>query len=151
VRDAVAGDRAVAAALIDASIGGTAYGSLVRHHFDLAFLGSTEVRALLAEQNDTVVGLILYGFVAGAAGAGRIQFLGVDEEHRRQGIARGLVKEAMRRLARAHARFVLVELPDDPAFATGVEFLRDAGFEDEGRIRDHFRDGVDLVLYVRRL
>jgi hypothetical protein len=45
----------------------------------------------------------------------------------------------------AGARFLLAELPDDPAIGAVVALLRDNGFYEDARVPDFFRDGVALT------
>jgi hypothetical protein len=52
---------------------------------------------------------------------------------------------AVRDIARdAGARYLLAEMPDDPALGTVLALLRDHGFEEEARVPDFFREGVAL-------
>jgi hypothetical protein len=45
----------------------------------------------------------------------------------------------------AGARFLLVEIADDPALGTILTLLREQGFKEEARVPDFYRDGVSLT------
>lgn len=104
-----------------------------------------EHRALAALSGDDVVGLIAFGEISGTLGVGRITAVVVRREHRRQGIGLALVDAATTTLAAGGARLIIIEMPD----AAEVEHVRHflighAGFREESRIRDYYRDGVSL-------
>ena len=43
------------------------------------------------------------------------------------------------------ARYVLAEMPDDPALGTVLALLREHGFREEARVPDFYREGVALT------
>jgi ribosomal protein S18 acetylase RimI-like enzyme len=45
----------------------------------------------------------------------------------------------------AGARYLLAEMPDDPALGTVLALLRDHGFREEARVPDFYREGVALT------
>jgi len=47
--------------------------------------------------------------------------------------------------AKAGARFLLAEMPDDPALGTVFALLREHGFREEARVPDFYREGVALT------
>ena len=58
---------------------------------------------------------------------------------------RGRLVDAVAEAARADgARFVVAELPDDPAIGAVLALLRGHGFREEAHVPDYFRDGVAL-------
>jgi ribosomal protein S18 acetylase RimI-like enzyme len=112
---------------------------------------SDEYRAMVARDGRTLVGVIVFGEIAGAHGAGRIYLVAVDGAARRRGIATALIDAACRQLSARRARFVMVELPGH-ARLTDVRLLMErAGFREEGRMDDYVRDGVPLLFLRREL
>lgn len=145
-----AGDAASARALVEAETGGTAYSEAFREVLDRALAGgSTEARGLVAVRGRTVLGLAVFGDVAGAQGAARLHLVVVEPEARKQGIAQQLVDAAASELTDRRARFVIGEMADDPALAAARTLLMRCGFREEARVPDYFRDGVAL-LFLRR-
>ena len=108
---------------------------------------SAESRALAAERQGEVLGVALYGEVAGAVGAARLYALTVVEGARRQGVGRALLLRTRALLAADHTtRLAVVELAEHPALAPVRRFLEVCGFREEARIADFYSDGVALLL-----
>jgi ribosomal protein S18 acetylase RimI-like enzyme len=105
----------------------------------------------VAESNSRVVGVAVFGLVAGAEGAGKMHGMAVAPEAQRQGVARALIEAFVEQLARRGARFVLVEFPDAAELAGGRTLLQHAKFAEESRVKDYFRDGIALVFLRRNI
>ena len=104
----------------------------------------------MAERDDgRVVGVAVYGVVAGTEGAAKMHGMAVAPEAQRHGIARSLIAAFSDDLQKKGARFVLVEFPDAPELAGGRTLLQQAKFVEESRLKDYFRDGIALV-FLRR-
>ena len=151
VRPLLPDDAAGARALVHAETAGTTFAEPLREALDRALEGtSDEARALCALRDGELVGLCLYGRVAGSRAA-RLHLVAVTASARLGGVARRLCDATAAALADSGAALLVAEYPDAPAFAAGAELLRRAEFVEEGRVRDYFRDGVDLVLFRREL
>ena len=112
---------------------------------------SDEYRAIVAQDGRTVVGIIVFGEVAGSLGAGRIYLVAVDGGVRRRGIASALVDAACQELSERRARFAMIELPAHARLADVRRLVSRAGFREEGRVDDYARDGVPLLFLRREL
>ena len=112
---------------------------------------SDEYRAIVARDGRTVVGIIVFGEVAGALGAGRIYLVAVDGGARRRGIASALVDAACQELSQRQARFAMIELPAHARLTNVRRLIERAGFREEGRMDDYVRDGVPLLFLRREL
>lgn len=111
-----------------------------------------EYGALVATADGSrVVGVVLFGMVAGAVGTGMIHGVGAAEGWRHRGVGRALVEAACDALARAGARVAIAELADDAALADVHRLLERAGFREESRAPDLVRDGVAVVFRRRDL
>lgn len=109
-----------------------------------------EQRALVAEVDGSVAAIAVYGEFAGAAGAGRLHLVAVDQHHRRRGIGTLLVERVLGELGARPTRFILAELPEErPALDGYFAFLRASGFTEESRVPDFYRDGVAMVMMRR--
>ena len=112
---------------------------------------SEEYRALVADEGDRLAGVIVFGEVAGARGAGRIYLLAVDASARGCGLGAALVHAAFTDLGAHGARFVVIELPEEPRLAPAVRLAARTGFFEEARVGDYVREGVGLLVLRRNL
>lgn len=152
VRPLEADDRPTIEHLADAHIAGSPYADIVRPPLATALHGgSREFRGLAAHSANDLLGVAVFGEVAGTKGTARLHLVAVTPRARRSGVARQLVDAAAAHLARAGNRLLMVELPDDAALRPGREFLLRCGFEEESHVPDFYRDGVALLLLRRRL
>ncbi len=135
------------------AFGNTLYAEAPRDALRRALAGENprEHGGLIAQREAQVVGVAVYGFVAGAEGAGRMHAMAVAPDSRRHGIARQLIEAFVDDLARRGARFVIVEMPDAAEMAIGRTLLMNARFAEESRVADYFRDGVALAFLRRDL
>ena len=62
-----------------------------------------------------------------------------------------LVEEVLRAVRAQRATLAIAEVPDDATMSAYVRILRENGFDEEGRVKDYFRDGVDLIIFRRAL
>jgi ribosomal protein S18 acetylase RimI-like enzyme len=151
VRALAAGDERSARALFTHAFGNTLYAAAPRFALARALAADApaESKAIVAEIDGRVVGVAVFGLVAGAEGAGKMHGMAVAPEAQRHGIARMLIEAFTEDLSRRGARFVLVEFPDAPELSGGRTLLQQAKFAEESRVRDYFRDGIALV-FLRR-
>jgi ribosomal protein S18 acetylase RimI-like enzyme len=134
--------------LAEPELGRSAYRSGPAAAIDALVTGSDpDTHGLVAIRGHSIVAFVIHGSIAGAEGAGRLQLVVTDNPFRRMGIARRLVEVAVDRLRGRGARFVIVELPDDPALAPATALLHRCGFLVDARVRDFYRDGVDLAVF----
>ena len=145
-------DRDAVLALFEASVP-AAFRDVAHDALRAALAGSEEERCMVARDRarGAVTGFVLFGFVAGAVGAGRIRAVGVAPLARRRGVGRALVDASVSDLRDEGARFVLVELPDAPEARFASLLLTACGFGEEARAGDLVRDGVDMRYLIRRL
>ncbi len=110
-----------------------------------------EERLLLSRDRlaGAVTGFVLFGVVPGTLGAGRVRAVAIAPLARRRGVGRALLTAAVQALEERGARFVLVELPDEPAMRFLAALLEACGFTEESRAADLVRDGV-AMRYIRR-
>jgi ribosomal protein S18 acetylase RimI-like enzyme len=151
-RPAIDADRSEVRSLIDQHVAGTPYADVVGYFLRLALAGQRdESRAVVATHHGHILGIALFGRVAGAIGTGRMHFVGVTASARLSGIGVGLCDAAIADMAATGARLVTAELPDEPALAAGRALLARVGFHEVARIADYCRDGVDLVIMCRTI
>jgi hypothetical protein len=146
-------DDAVAArALVYAALGVTPYVDRVVELLDQAARGGDlEAHALVIERDGTIAGLVIFGLVAGTSGAARLHTLVLNRGVSADDVGGRLTSAAATAAASAGARFLLAEVPDDPALGPVPVVLLRNRFREEARIPDFFRDGVALSLLRRDL
>jgi ribosomal protein S18 acetylase RimI-like enzyme len=149
IREAVSGDatRVVDLAIASASVTDRAVAQYFVHR---AFAtDGRDARCLVAERDDTVIGCIVYGEVAGTIGTGRLLYVAVDPPARRQGVGRSLCAAALTALESAGMGRVIVELADDGQ-GPACQFFESNGFTPAGRVADYYRDRLDLLILSAR-
>ena len=141
--------------LVLAAFGMSPYAERALELLQLAGRGDdAECRGIVAEAKDGATrlrGLALYGTVAGTQGGAKLHLCEscCAEADRAARIRDSLIAAAVERLERVGARYVVAELPDDPWFSAMRQSLATAGFVEEGRVRDLWREGVDMI-FLRR-
>jgi len=139
-------DAPAARALFAASLAGLPYAEAPLAVLQLAAGGaSDEARGLIAWSDGALIGVALYGEVAGASGAGKLHVVAIATEARRRGVATRLCGAAITELRARGARFVLGEVPDDARIAPARGVLLRCGFTEESRVPDFYEDGVALT------
>ena len=134
--------------LLMGALGVTPYIDRALEVLELAERGNdAEHRALVIARDGTVAGIVLYGTIAGTLGGARVHAAalapGVDSDDVGERLLRAVEADARSE----GARFVLAEMPDDPAIGTILALLRDHGFEEDARVPDFYRDGVALSFF----
>lgn len=140
--------------LARSSLDGTPYAE----HFLVSLHGAAtapgrESRALVAHSRDRedLLGVVVFGEVAGTVGTGKLHFVSVTAGARQQGVASRLIDSAIADLAEEKARFVVAELPDDQRIAAVRELLLSNDFIEDARIPDFYADGVALICFRREI
>lgn len=135
--------------MIENEFGRTPFAEVAYAALDGALGEGEELRGVVAESDGELVGVAIYGLVAGSVGTGKLHLIAVSAAARLRGVARRLCDEAVGELARDGARLVIAELPDTPGLSAGRELLGRCGWRVEGRIDDFFADDVPLLLMRR--
>ena len=106
---------------------------------------------MLIARDGTVAGLVLFGAIAGTSGGIRLYTavlaLGIEA-----GDVGTRLMQAVAGVCRNEgARYIVAEMPDDPALGAVLALLREHGFREEARVPDFFRDGVALTFLRLKL
>jgi hypothetical protein len=132
--------------LLMGALGVTPYIDRALEVLELAERGNDpEHRALVIARDGTVAGLVLFGSIAGTIGGARLHTAvlapGVDADDVGDRLMRAMANTSRD----GGARFLLAEMPDDPALGAVFTLLREYGFHEEARVPDFFREGVALT------
>ena len=127
-------------------------GEAARSAIESALAGpSEEYRAIVFEEQGDVVGIAVYGAVAGTVGTEKLHAILVTASARMRGVAVRLCDHVASELAAEGARLMVAELPDTPALRPGMQLLERCRWREEANVPDFFADGVALRLYRREL
>jgi ribosomal protein S18 acetylase RimI-like enzyme len=146
IRPLAPDDERAVRTLFTYAFGNTLYAGAPRDALARALAGTTptETAGIVAVADAQIVGVAVYGHVAGTTGAAKMHAMAVAPDSRRHGVARELIDTFVADLAARGARFVLVEFPDAEELAVGRTLLEHCDFEEESRVPDYFRDGIAL-------
>lgn len=104
-----------------------------------------------AQQTDEILGFACYGRRPLTDATFDLYWIGVAQQHQGRGIGKALahaVEDAVRAM---HGRLLIAETEGKPSFEPTRRFYLAAGYETEARIRDFYRSGEDLFIFVKRL
>jgi ribosomal protein S18 acetylase RimI-like enzyme len=104
-----------------------------------------ESRALVIARDGTVAGLALFGTVAGTQHAARLYTAVVAPGVSLDDVGGRLMRAVADTMRGTGARFLIAEMPDDPAIGSVLALLREHGFREEARVPDFYREGVALA------
>jgi hypothetical protein len=136
-------------ALVWGALGVTPYVDRVMEQLAAAEQGDPESRALIIERDGTVAALALFGPVAGAQNAWRLNMLLVAPKVALREVGRAIVDAVVESVRQAGARLLVAELPADAVLGRTLSLLRANDFDQEARIPDFYREGVPM-LFLRR-
>jgi len=132
--------------LLLGSLGVTPYIDRALEVLELAERGhDPEHRALVIARDGTVAGLALFGTISGTQHAARLYAAVLAPGVQPSDVGTRLMQSVGNAARSAGAKFILAELPDDPAIGTVLGLLRDEGFREEARVPDFYREGVALT------
>lgn len=137
-------DADAARALVSAQFSGTLYQARLLEQLQIAIGGEDpECRAMVAiAADERVLGVALFGQVAGAQGVVKLHALAGDDRDALGALVVGVHVSG--------ARMVVCEIADDAPFRVTVEVLLELGYEEAGRVADLVRDGVALLILTWR-
>jgi ribosomal protein S18 acetylase RimI-like enzyme len=152
IRPAVAADRSALETLVAETCAATRQAEPATYALRGTFERPTgESQALVAELSGAVVGVALFGDVAGTIGTGRVHFVGTATHAQRRGTGTVLCDRAVQLLTARGARHVVAEIPDDPSMSAARAMLGRCEFTEVARVPDYYSDGVSLVILQRRI
>ena len=128
------------------ALGVTPYIDRALEALELAERGTnSEHRGMVIARDGTIAGLVLFGTIAGTTAGARLHTAVLAPGVQADDVGARLVRAVGETCREGGARFMLAEMPDDPALGTVLTLLRDYGFHEEARVPDFFREGVALM------
>lgn len=95
-------------------------------------------------------GYVCYGPRPLAAAVYDLYWIVVAPERRNAGIGRTLLEKTVEVLSAKGARMLAAETSGLPAYEAARGFYLKSGFAEEARIKEFYKPGDDLVVYIRR-
>lgn len=105
-------------------------------------------------QQDGVEGVVAAAYFVPevmAQGVMNLLFIGVDPVARRLGLGRALLGVFEDSARAAESRLAVIETASDSMFAPAWAMYRGAGYDQEARVRDFYDDGLDKLVFRKRL
>jgi len=131
--------------LLMGALGVTPYIDRALEVLELAERGNdAEHRSLVIARDGTVAALALFGEIAGTQHGAKLYTAVLAPGVASEEIGPRLMNAVIETLRRGGARFLLAEMPDDPAIGNILTLLRHLGFKEDARVPDFYRDGIAL-------
>jgi ribosomal protein S18 acetylase RimI-like enzyme len=104
-----------------------------------------ETRACCVWDDAKIVGIGVYGSIAGTVGTTAIDAILVAQQARGRGLGPAIARFIRDELRASGAQLIVAELPDDRRVSEYRAVLWGIGFKEESRIADYYRDGTSLL------
>jgi len=95
-------------------------------------------------------GYVCYGPRPLAAGVYDLYWVVVAPERRRSGVARAMLENTVEAMKVFGARMLAAETSGTAAYQAARAFYLKSGFTEEARIKEFYKPGDDLVVYIMR-
>lgn len=102
-------------------------------------------------REDVLLGYVCYGPTPATEGTFDLYWIAVSPAAQGRGVGTRLLQEVERRLARQHARLVIIETSGTPPYAPTRAFYQARGYQEVARVPDFYSDGDDRVILARRM
>ena len=104
-----------------------------------------------SDENAPAMGAAYYTPEIMAQGVMNLLFIGVDPSARRQGFGAALLSEFEDAAAASKSRLAIIETASDEMFSPAWALYRSHGYDEEARVRDFFDEGLDKLVFRKRL
>ncbi len=108
-------------------------------------------QALVAEENDGIVGYICFGSTPLTAATWDIYWLVVSRLQRGRGVGGALLAEAEKAIKQAGGYLLLIETSSKPNYLPTRRFYRRNGYHRVSRIEDFYAPGDHRITFAKRL
>jgi len=106
---------------------------------------------IVARQGDDFLGFACYGARPLTEGTFDLYWIGVDRHQQGRGIGKALIGVVETRVRERGGRLLIAETEGKPSFEPTRRFYLSVGYALEARIRDFYRLGEDLTIFIKRL
>jgi len=112
--------------------------------------GQTDYYFAVAEQNGRVIGYACHGLRPLTEGTWDLYWIAVDPRVQRTGAGKALLEWSETDVRRRGARMLVCETSGKPLYDPTRKFYLGRGYTEDARIRDFYKPGDDLVMYIKR-
>lgn len=106
---------------------------------------------IVARDGDRVLGFACYGPRDLTDGVFDLYWIAVDPDARRGGIGRGLLAASEEAVRKVGGRMLIAETSGTPHYESTRKFYLSMEYAVEATIKDFYREGDDLAIFVKRL
>jgi ribosomal protein S18 acetylase RimI-like enzyme len=106
---------------------------------------------IVYREGEQVLGYAIYGFRDLTDGVYDLYWIAVDPNARRKGVGRKLLNACEEAVREAGGRIIIAETSGTAEYESTREFYVRTGFVNEATIRDFYKPGDDLKIFVKRL
>lgn len=104
---------------------------------------------LSARAGDRLVGFVCYGPTPLAQGAYDLYWICADPDWKVQGIGRALFSAMEMEIRRQNGRLLMIWTSGAKEYLPAMKFYERMGCELSARIRDYYRPGEDMVVFIK--
>lgn len=108
-------------------------------------------RFIVFREGEQVLGYAIYGCRDLTDGVYDLYWIAVDPDARRKGVGRKLLTACEEAVRAAGGRMIIAETSGTTEYEPTREFYVRTGFVNEATIRDFYKPGDDLKIFVKRL
>ncbi len=101
--------------------------------------------------NDKIAGYICYGPTPLTAGTFDVYWIAVDPSLQGQGIGSEMLNYAEDDISRHKGRLVTIYTSSQEKYSPTRNFYLKRGYHEGARVRNYYRPGDDLVIYVKQI
>ena len=106
---------------------------------------------LIDQEGERVLGFACYGPRDLTSGVFDLYWIAVDPSSHRSGVGRRLLTASEEAVRQAGGRMLIAETSGTPLYKPTRKFYEGMGYMLEATIKDFYREGDDLAIFVKRL
>lgn len=106
---------------------------------------------VFAELQKAMVGYSCFGPIPATADSYHLYWIAVHEKHRGKGLGKAVMAATIQALARRGGKKVYAETSSRTQYTSTQKFYESQGFLNEACLKDYYRQGEDMLIYVRHI
>jgi ribosomal protein S18 acetylase RimI-like enzyme len=106
---------------------------------------------IVYREREQLLGYAIYGYRDLTDGVYDLYWIAVDPHARRKGVGRKLLHACEEAVRKIGGRLIIAETSGTEEYAPTREFYLRTGFVNEATIRDFYKPGDDLKIFVKRI